>query len=214
VVGTWAGLRPLVKAAVSERTADLSRRHRVAASASGVVSVTGGKLTTYRKMAADTMDVVVRQLGRGARRSPTKRLRLHGAANLAAVQSADAARRLGVDDATLRHLSERFGGDAPRVLDLARTDPSLCEPLVPGLPYLRAEAVWAVREEMACSLDDVLSRRTRALLRSRDATADAAADVAQLIAPELGWDDDEVERQVATFRAAVARERDAVTVIS
>ena len=209
IVGTWAGLRPLVKAATSERTADLSRRHQVSTSASGVVSVTGGKLTTYRKMAADTVDVAVRQLGRGARRSPTRRLALRGASGLAALQNDGAAQRLGVSRQTFDHLVDRFGGETPAVLDLIGQDPTLAVPLVPGLPYLRAEAVWAVREEMAGSLEDILARRTRAQLRGRDATAAAAADVARLVGPELGWDDSETERHVAAFRAALDRERDA-----
>src|SRR5262249_10883051 len=87
-------------------------------------------------------------------------------------------------------------------------DPHLGEPLVPGLPYVRAEAVHAVRHEMARTLDDVLTRRTRARLLARDASAAAADDVATLIAPELGWDDTERARQVKEYRAPAAAERD------
>jgi glycerol-3-phosphate dehydrogenase len=88
-------------------------------------------------------------------------------------------------------------------------DPSLGAPLVPGLPYVRAEAVYAARYEMATSVDDVLSRRTRARLLARDASAAAAAAVGELIAPELGWSADHVARDVAAYRASVERERDA-----
>jgi len=137
ILGTWAGLRPLVAdPEASGRTADLSRRHKVRRSDSGVVTITGGKLTTYR----------------------------------------------------------------------------LAEPLVPGLPYLRAEAIFAVRYEMASTVDDILSRRTRARLQTRDASADAARDVAALIGPELGWDDAEQERQVADYRARIDEELAAITV--
>ena len=148
----------------TERTADLSRRHVVALSASGVVTVTGGKLTTYRKMAADTVDVVVRLLGsRGQalahQEAPPPRRRRAGR-RCAAPGAAAPPRRSA--PATLDHLVGRYGGEAPRVLSLVSRTTRLGEPLVPGLPYLRAEAVYAVRYEMATTLDDILSRRTRA----------------------------------------------------
>jgi glycerol-3-phosphate dehydrogenase len=120
------------------------------------------------------------------------------------------AARLGVTDAVLDHLIGRYGGESPRVLAAARDDPDLLRHLVPGLPYLRVEAVWAVREEMALTLEDVLSRRTRALLRDRDATELAAADTAALIGPILGWDGAETDRQLAAFAGLTARERAAI----
>jgi glycerol-3-phosphate dehydrogenase len=212
VLGTWAGLRPLVKSATSERTADLSRRHAVITSPSGLVTVTGGKLTTYRKMAADTVDEVVRQLGTRpawrARRSPTKKMALRGVEGLDAVRGGEAGARFGVAPDVLEHLAGRYGGEARTIVAMVQADPDLGRPLVPGLPYLRAEAVYAARYEMAHTLDDVLSRRTRALLLARDAAAAAAADVARLVAPELGWSDDEVARQVADFVARCDRERE------
>jgi glycerol-3-phosphate dehydrogenase len=199
VIGTWAGLRPL-RHAGDERTADLSRRHAVNLSASGVVTVTGGKLTTYRRMAADAVDALLRDPAsplarRRRRRSRTKRLRLVGA---------DGASSDGPD-----HLAGRYGSEAGAVRALADADPTLWEPLVPRLPYLRAEAVFAARHEMARTLDDVLSRRTRARLLDAAATAAAAGAVAQLLAPELGWDDDERRRQCDTFRRSVAADREA-----
>ncbi len=194
VVGTWAGLRPLVTGGtVGQKTADLSRRHRVAASRSGLVTVTGGKLTTYRKMAEDTTDTVVRALGRKVT-CRTRHLPLLGASGPAP------------DD---EHLARRYGSLAARILELADSDPDLATPLVPGLPYLRAEAVYAVREEMATTLDDVLSRRTRARLLARDATAGAAESVARLLAGELGWDEGRITAEVEGFRAALEHERTA-----
>lgn len=194
VVGTWAGLRPLVTGGtVGQKTADLSRRHRVATSAGGVVTVTGGKLTTYRKMAEDTTNAVMARLGRSGG-CKTKRLKLWG-------QDGSVP-----DD---EHLARRYGTHAVEILRLDDTDPSLADPLVPGLPYRRAEALYAVREEMATALDDVLSRRTRARLLARDATAAAAEDVARLIAPELGWDEDRIQTEVRDFRAALEHERTA-----
>jgi glycerol-3-phosphate dehydrogenase len=197
VVGTWAGLRPLVKNEGSVRTADLSRRHKVQVSDHGLVTIQGGKLTTYRKMAEDTVDVAVKRLD-GRRRvkgSTTGKLALRGADGWKRTPGAS------------EHLLGRYGSDAAAVLALVAEQPSLGEPLVPGLPYLRAEAVYAARAEMAHTLEDVLSRRTRALLLERDATAEAAADVARLVGPELGWDEAEQARQVEAFRALAARER-------
>jgi len=204
VVGTWAGLRPLVKSAPSGRTADLSRRHKVHPSDSGVVTITGGKLTTYREMAADTVDTVLRSLDdrlttRVARRSRTKHLRLRGAEGYEAALSSGETHAL--------HLADRYGGEARTLLAMVDKDPSLGQPLVQGLPYLRVEAVYAARYEMARSVDDVLSRRTRARLLGRDASGDAAADVAALIGPVLGLSTEQQAAQAEAYRAAVAHER-------
>lgn len=188
ITGVWAGLRPLVQTADTSksgaRTADLSRRHLVHEGADGVVTVTGGKLTTYREMAEDTVDVVMNRLGRRGR-SRTKRLRLTGA-----------GRRPGRVD---QHLWSRHGTRHSLIENLVRRDPSLGQPLVDGLPYLRAEAVHAVTDEMALGLDDVLSRRTRALLFDRAASRRAARSVAELIAPHLGWDTARIDAEVAAF---------------
>jgi glycerol-3-phosphate dehydrogenase len=195
VLGTWAGLRPLVRAAENERTADLSRRHSVRVAPSRVVTVTGGKLTTYRRMAADAVDEITKLLDHDGR-STTKRLRLHGTT--------------GWDASDLPPvLAARYGGDAREILALVRADAALGEPLIPGLDYLKAEAVYAVRSEMATSVDDVLSRRTRARLLARDASAAAADDVAALIGPELGWDPAEQRAQAEQYRARVQAEREA-----
>jgi glycerol-3-phosphate dehydrogenase len=201
ILGTWAGLRPLVKSAASVRTADLSRRHKVARSASGVVTITGGKLTTYREMAADTVDEVSVVLGRTVGRSRTKHLPLLGADGYDSVMASAAS------DPALQHLADRYGDEARTVLTLAAGTPGGLDPLVPGLPYLRAEALYAARHEMACTLDDVLSRRTRSRLLARDASAAAAADVAALIAPDLGWDEAEQASQVDAYRRSVEHER-------
>ncbi|HMF03311.1 MAG TPA: glycerol-3-phosphate dehydrogenase/oxidase [Acidimicrobiia bacterium] len=201
VLGTWAGLRPLLRSATNARTADLSRRHAVRRSSSGVVTVTGGKLTTYRRMAADTVDEVDRLLGK-RRRCRTKRLKLLGADGYEPpVETNEPSRH--------EHLAVRYGTEAALVESLVDEDHELGEPLVPGLPYVKAEAVHAARREMARTLDDVLARRTRARLLARDDSAAAADDVATLVGRELGWDDAEQARQVKEYRAAVAAERDA-----
>ncbi|HEX4905477.1 MAG TPA: glycerol-3-phosphate dehydrogenase/oxidase [Acidimicrobiales bacterium] len=207
VLGTWAGLRPLVKSAgISERTADLSRHHKVVRSASGVVSVTGGKLTTYRRMAEDTVDEIAKRT-----RCRTKKLRLHGADGYdELVKDPDGAEsRLGISAELVTHLANRHGGETRVLAAMIVADPTLGEPVVHGLPHVKAEAVHAVRHELARTLDDVLTRRIPARWLARDAAAAAAEDVARLIAPELGWSDADVAREVAAFRAAVDHEREA-----
>ncbi|MGA1716831.1 MAG: glycerol-3-phosphate dehydrogenase/oxidase [Ilumatobacteraceae bacterium] len=182
VTGTWAGLRPLVVGddSTSGRTADLSRRHLVTTGDDGTITITGGKLTTYRRMAEDTVDVVVERLGHRGR-CRTKRLRLYG----------------------------HDGRRERAVAELVRLDPSLGAPLIDGLPYRRADVVHAARHEMACSVDDVLSRRTRALLVDRDGAQNAAADVARIMAPILGWDHDREIAEVARFVEICEHERTA-----
>ncbi len=195
ITGVWAGLRPLVKAADSGRTADLSRNHQIHDHPNGVISVTGGKLTTYRRMAEDTVDAVARRLDRRAT-CRTRHLTLLGASGFVAAPP-------GTPDA---HLADRFGGLASQVRALIDADPTLAEPLVPGLPYCRAEAVYAAQHEMVGTLDDVLTRRTRARLFDRPAAVAAAPAVAALVAPHLGWDEHETQRQVAAFLASCASE--------
>lgn len=206
VIGTWAGLRPLVATqdggTTTGRTADLSRRHKVIVSDSGMITITGGKLTTYRKMAEHTVDAVLdvmkKRTPSGAprarvKRCGTKRMQLFGA----------------IAQEREEHLLSRFGTEATCIRDLIARDASLGQRLVKGLPYLRAEAVYSARHELVVTLDDVLSRRTRGLLYDRHATAAAARDTARLIAPELGWDESRVEEEVRRFLEICAREDEA-----
>ena len=230
VLGAWAGLRPLVGGsppggdggsapAPSSKTTDLSRRHAVRVAPSGLVTIVGGKLTTYRAMAEDTVDEAVRVMRlstsgsarRGARlRVPDSRsgsTPLFGAEGYEELAQEGAPQRLGLPSDVVAHLAGRFGGHTQAVAAMVRDRPELGERLVPGLPYLKAEAVYAVRYEMALTLEDVLSRRTRALLLDIAATAGAAGSVADLMAPELGWSDEERTRQVDSFLALVERQR-------
>lgn len=171
VTGVWAGLRPLLQPdegeQVRERTADLSRRHKVSTTNAGVVTVTGGKWTTYRKMAEDTVDVVVARLGRGGP-CRTKRLKLHGASTLAG----------GAD----LHLHGRYGADAAAVAQLGE------DLLDPALPYVVGEVDYAVEHEMAQDVADVLLRRLRLGIQDAYAAARVAPEVATRLAARLGWD--------------------------
>jgi glycerol-3-phosphate dehydrogenase len=198
VTGVWAGLRPLLASPdkgghVSERTADLSRRHTVRTSAHGVVTVTGGKLTTYRKMAQDTVDAVVHRLGESpkSRRCVTASLRLLGATPI--TKDPLAASRPHA------HLLGRYGTESAAVLALAEGRPELLEPVIEGLPYIGAEIVYAAREEMAQTLTDVMARRTRAMIQRAQPTMAAADAAARLLAPELGWDERQVAEQANDF---------------
>jgi glycerol-3-phosphate dehydrogenase len=165
VVGAFTGLRPLL-AGDHERTADLSRRHAVLTSTDGVFTIVGGKLTTYRRMAQDAVDAVVARHGQSRRGSTarpcrTARLALVGAAAPRALAALSAPRRL----------VQRYGSEAPAVLALAAEDPSLLDPVAPGLPVIGAELVWAVRHEGALDESDLLDRRTRIGLVAADREA-------------------------------------------
>ena len=202
-VGGWAGLRPLV--GLGERSADLSRRHLVVEDPPGLVSVVGGKLTTWRQMAEDVVDGLVAGDGgsarcatvgvalgaSGSRRAGDERVRLVGA-------------RHGVDPVACSALYHRHGDRAPDVLESCRQEPDGLAPLVPGLPYLRGEVRWAVRHELARTVDDVLQRRTRVALRDAAAGGEAIGWVARVLDDELGVD---VDQQVADYLTAVDTER-------
>ena len=199
VTAVWSGLRPLVKSVsgekISSRTADLSRRHKVSKSQSGVITIAGGKLTTYRKMAQDTVDEVLQRLEKSAR-CQTKNLKMIGAENSPTK----------LNDKNAMHLRDRFGSESKILAEMIEHDPSLGKPLIAGLPYLRAEAIFAVQFEMARTLDDVLSRRTRARIINRRASVASARIVAELIAPDLGWTEQEINNQVLAYCDSCADE--------
>ena len=206
VTAVWSGLRPLVKSVngekISSRTADLSRRHKVSKSKSGVITIAGGKLTTYRKMAQDTIDEALTQLQKSAK-CKTKNLKLIGATTSTPKTNAKSA----------MHLAARFGTEASLINEMIAENPSLGEQLIAGLPYLKAEAVFAVKYEMARTLDDILSRRTRARIINRRASVASARAVAELIAPLLNWGEQEINNQVLAYCDSCADEdRAALTV--
>jgi glycerol-3-phosphate dehydrogenase len=205
VRAVWAGLRPLLApkgaAHISERTSDLSRRHRVQTSGNGIVSVTGGKLTTYRKMAEDTVDEVVAQIGGPIRRRRcvTKALRLNGTAR---AHFSAPTQFPGISPAQHAHLQGRYGAEMADVLALADGRPELLEPIVAGLAYLAVEVVYAARAEMARGVADVLARRTRAVIQDARAAAAAAPAVAALLAAELGWTEERAAAEAGDFARA------------
>ena len=203
ILSVYAGYRPLVKSR-GARAADLSRTHVVLQEVNGMVTIVGGKLTTYRRMAQDTVDVIAKRDGMPISH-PTKNLLLTGAIGWRkAKPEIDArARQLGVAPDIVEHLEFNFGIYARSVLDLIEEDKSLGERLVPDLPYVRAEVVYACRAEMAMTLEDMLARRTRIILEDGARGASIAPEVAALMARELGWSSDQTNSQVEQYRALV-----------
>jgi len=188
----YAGLRPLVKSS-SRRTAELARDHLILVADSGLISITGGKWTTYRRMAEDTVNTAIAKAGLLNRPCVTTSLRIHGAG----ATGAEAAPSPPTDFTAPLYY---YGSDKPAVLTLAKEDPALGAPLHAALPYIRAEIVWAAREECCMTVEDALSRRTRALLLDAQAAMECAPDVAALLAKELGRDAHWEREQVAAFR--------------
>ena len=192
VLSMWSGLRPLVRKQGAKGTAALSREHTVLVSQSKLVSVTGGKWTTYRRMGEDAVNIAAKAAGLPERTSKTQELRLHGWSEAAAEQS-DAEHELAV-----------YGSEQGAIDALAVASPELGALLHPRLPYRLAEVVWAARYEMARSVEDVLARRTRALFLDARATMNAAPAVAACLAAELGRDEAWQQSQVEAFRTTAA----------
>jgi glycerol-3-phosphate dehydrogenase len=208
VEGVYAGLRPLLHGE-DESTSQLSREHFVGQSVAGLITVAGGKYTTYRVMAEDTVDLVARNLDRRVPPSVTKDVPVVGGTGWEAMwnRREELSRASGLHTARIEHLLRRHGSLTPEVLDLIDDDPSLAAPMAGADDYLLAEVVYAASHEGALHLDDVLTRRTRASIESWDRGSGAAQQVAELMAPVLGWDEDAVAREVAHYRARVDAER-------
>ena len=198
VVGSIAGCRPLVGPA-GGKTMEMKRNHEIHVSEDGLVTIVGGKLTTSRHMAEQTVDTVEKQLGR---RKPctTKSAFLLGAAGYDS-QAITATGGLSA------HLGERYGTEARFVSDIMQPHPTLLKPIVEGLPYTESEVVYAVRHEMARTVEDVLSRRMRARLMARDSSALAAERVGEILQAELHLNATEISKQVAAYRHSVEREK-------
>ncbi|CAO5153584.1 Glycerol-3-phosphate dehydrogenase 2 [Frankia sp. AiPs1] len=209
ITGVYAGLRPLLAAGESEDTTALSREHAVVSPAPGLTMVAGGKYTTYRVMATDAVDAAVRGLNRAVPESCTEKIPLLGADGFPALwNSREAlARRSGLHIGWIEHLLHRYGTLTEEVLELAASSPELARPLTGAPTYLAAEAVYAVTHEGALHLEDVLIRRTRISIETRDRGIDAAPGIADLVAPLLGWNPADRDREVEHYLARVEAER-------
>jgi glycerol-3-phosphate dehydrogenase len=194
VLSVFAGIRPLVRATGVASTAQLSRDHVIHIDRSGLVTVCGGKWTTYRHMAEDCVDQAATLAQLPDRPCITHHLRMHGFPEAAKEEAAkdEAAKEFGA--------LAVYGSDAAEIRKLIETDLKLGEPLHPGLPYVKAEVIWAARHEMARTVEDILARRTRALFLNTRAALAMAPGVAGLMAAELGWDEVMRTKQLNAFR--------------
>ena len=183
ILSVYAGLRPLVKVGDGKSTSALSRDHTILISNSGLLTIAGGKWTTYRRMAQDAVEQAQIMAGLDERPCTTEHLQIHGWT------------RQGIPEPNLRV----YGADAAAIQELARKEPGLAEKLHPELPYTGAEVVWAVHQEMARTVEDVLSRRTRALLLGARASIEAAPRVAALMARELKRGEDWQKKTVHDY---------------
>lgn len=189
VLSVFAGLRPLVRAGDTENTAAISRDHTIVVSRSRLLTITGGKWTTYRRMAQDAVDRAEVLAGFERKPCKTAHLRIHGA-------TAES-----ISKPSLR----AYGADAAGLLSLIQAEPALGLQVHPGLPNVNAEVVWAVKHEMARTVEDVLARRTRALLLDAKASIASAWRVAELMARELGRDPAWVPAAVEEYRRVAER---------
>ena len=179
ILSIFTGIRPLVKSGGARNTASLSRGHTIEIDGAGLLTITGGKWTTYRSMAEDA----VNQVGFGHRPSKTENLRVHGSS-----EGETASDEFAV-----------YGTDGGKIRALIAESPALGKRLHRDLPYTGAEVVWAVRYEMAQTLEDVLARRTRALFLNARAAVEAAPEAARIMAGEMGRGEDWAAREVAEF---------------
>ena len=212
VVSTWAGLRPLLAPDTSRSAGAVSREHRVVESPSGLVTIAGGKLTTYRVMGRDVIDRVAARLRQldGRRRAgapATDRLPLPGGetADLDVLISSALAR--GVGEPTAKHLVASYGTESAAVLNLVDKQRALGKPILEGRPEIRAEVVHAVQREMALRLADVLIRRTHLFYQARGQAVTATAVVADLMGPLLGWDEARRAEEIKLYLKEVEASR-------
>lgn len=188
VLSVFVGIRPLVAEGDADDTAEISREHAIRISESGLLTIAGGKWTTYRKMAEDLVDAAQTLGDLDIVECETKKLQIHGYHT-----NAEGFGRL-----------DYYGSDAVHVRQLMAEDPSLAEPVHDRLDLTGAEIVWACESEMARTVDDVLARRSRSLIFDARASIEAAPAVARLMASSLGHDDGWIEGQVADFEAIAA----------
>jgi glycerol-3-phosphate dehydrogenase len=201
-VSGMAGLRPLVAAGSRHKTKELIRDHEVEIDErSRLISILGGKWTTHRLMAEDTVDAVQRELGMQVSPCVTKQHPLDGARGFADDYWRELASEHGLTEETAKHLANKFGTNAARVLDLVRADASLGRRIVRESPALRAEVVYCAREEMAQTIEDILARRLGLQMFDWRASIAAAPVVSELLAVELGWSGERKAEEISGYVA-------------
>ena len=212
VVSVFSGIRPLVRAHGSRETKELVRAHEVEVDrTSGLISVLGGKWTTYRAMAEDAIDSVSQGLGIAVP-SETCDLQLAGAEGYTKDHWQLLAGIYGVNEVTARHLAEKFGTEAEAVLSLTIHNPDLKAPLVESAPPIQAEVVYCARTEMAATIEDVLARRLGLQTFSWELAMTAAPVVAELLARELGWSRDQKTLAIEDYVSKIERRKRALAI--
>lgn len=209
ITGVYAGLRPLL-AGEEESTSQLSREHAVARPQPGLVSIAGGKYTTYRVMAADAVDLAADDIGRHVPASTTENIPLVGAEGYHAMvnQARGIADQHGLPTWQVQRLLDRYGTLTPDVLAMAAGDRSLLHPVGETQEYLGVEFAYAAHHEAALHLDDLLARRTRISIETPERGVESAQHVAHIVAPLLGWDDERRGIEVSAYEARVKAERE------
>ena len=209
IQGVYAGLRPLLSGE-SEDTSQLSREHAVARPQPGLISIAGGKYTTYRVMAADAVDAAAQDIGGDVPGSVTELIPLSGAEGYVALvnQIDRLARHQDLPVWRIRHLLDRYGSLVHELFALAEGDRTLYDPLPGAEEYLEVEIRYAASHEGALHLDDILARRTRISIETPSRGVDSARVAAEIVAPVLGWDDERLEAEVAAYLARVEAELD------
>ena len=206
IVSGFAGLRPLVSAGADGETKRLIRDHEVELDpASGLISILGGKWTTYRAMAEDTIDHVQRYLGARVIDCPTRHHPLCGSENYSADYWRTLVTGYQVSESSARHLAGKFGTRAPQVLQLAVEQPALMQPIIVGQAPLRAEIVFAIRAEMAQTIEDILARRIGLQVYDWRLAIQAAPVVAFYLAEDLGWSPAETQSAVELYARKINR---------
>lgn len=205
--GVYAGLRPLL-AGESDETSKLSREHAVAVPAPGLVAIAGGKYTTYRVMAADAIDAAAQFVPARVAPSITAKVRLLGADGYFALvnQAEHLGELYGLHPYRVRHLLDRYGSLTNEVLELAAGRPELLTPIEGAPVYLKVEAAYAAAAEGALHLEDIQTRRMRISIEYPHRGVDSAREVANVVAPVLGWTAEDIDREVATYQARVEAE--------
>jgi glycerol-3-phosphate dehydrogenase len=205
VIAAWAGVRPLVASGFTRDPASASREHRIDRSASGMISISGGKLTTYRSMAAEVVSAVERALGRRPARASTHRIPLPGG-DIRSLDETLRSAELEVGDAIIaRRLVEAHGARWRDVSALTSNEPALARRIMRDLPYLLAEVVYAVDHEMAVTLGDILIRRLRLAYETGDHGRAACRVATAVLAGRLGWDNARARVEIARYEAEVDR---------
>ena len=207
IQGVFAGLRPLLSGE-SELTSELSREHAVARPQPGLISIAGGKYTTYRVMAQDAVDAARADIGGDVSDSVTEFIPLSGAEGyVALVNQVDRlARKQDLPAWRIRHMLERYGSLVHELFALAENDRTLYEPLPGAEEYLKVEIRYAATHEAALHLDDILTRRTRVSIETRHRGTESARSAAEIVAPVFGWNEARVEAEVAAYLARVDAE--------